>query len=249
MSFFKSGAVDVKHFDRSKLSEGTYRIRIVDAADHMAAFSGNRTQFDFIVTAGPHSIGLRKGHIVGHVYDQAWKSEKARGEILSILGAFKGMTRDAAGMIKDPGEFVDTHTRTLGYVDGGKKVGTMSRSSDELPLVKEGAEAILIVKLYKDKKTGKQKFDKHGQKSVTYDFMPLSCGFTPSAPGTSEAEDDGAPVEMDDLPPPPSVDALELAIADGWKVNPNAPEFFYKKGEAKQLRAEALRAKYEGGAQ
>lgn len=249
MSFFSSGAVDVKQFDRSRLVEGTYRVALVDAADHLGAHSGNRTQFDFRVVKGPQAIGLKRGEIVGHTYDASWKAEKARGNILAILGAFSGKTRDESGLIKDPVKFVKENTRTLQYANGGKEVASMTRGASDLPLVKQGAEAILVVKAHFDRKTGQRKKNpKTGQPSVIYEFYPLSCGFVPDELGSSPVAAD----EEDDAPPAPetatpAVDALELAFADGWKPN-GTTGWFYKKGEAAQHKEPALRAMY-GGAQ
>lgn len=242
MSFFKSGAVDTKSFDRSKLSEGTYRVRVVDVADHIGANSGSRTQFDFVVIKGPNSIGLKKGHIVMHKHEKSWQEDKARGEIAAFLGAFMGFTREAAGLKIDHKAF-DANTRTVQYANGGKDVASSTRDSSELPLVKAGAEAILVVKPYFDKKTGQRKVNpKTGEKSVTYELFPLSCGFVADEPGeyvdTTAEEAPAAPSDE------PEVDPLDLALADGWKAN--GPKYFFKKGEPEQLKADALRAKYAG---
>jgi hypothetical protein len=251
MSFFTQGAVDTRSIDRSKLGEGTYRVRITDFADHIGANSGSRTQADFTVLAGPASIGLRKGHIVMHQHEKQWQADKARGEIASIIGAFMGLTREAAGFKVDAKVFGE-NSRTVQYINGGKDVGSVTRDSSELPLVKQGAEAILIVKPYFDKRTGQRKKNpKTGELSVTYEFFPLSCGFTADEPGTRSSVEESGEYAIPPSPETsaPSVDALELAMADGWKVNPNAPAFYYKKGEADQFKADALRAKYAGGGQ
>lgn len=247
-SFFSSGSVDVNVFDRNKLGEGTYRVRLVDAADHMGAFKGSRTQFDFTVVKGKNSIGVRKGHIVGHTADAPWKLAKARGEIAATLGAFMGMPRDVSGLKVNPETYAD-NTRTLTYVEEGKRVGSMSRPAEELPLVAAGAEAILVVKPYFDKTGNRKRNPKTGQLSVVYDFYPLSSGFVADEPNgsTDAAEDDLPPAEAsNETADAPATDALEAAVADGWKINPNAPTFYYKRGEAKQYKEDALRALYAG---
>lgn len=239
MSFFTSGTVDVASFDRSKLQPGTYKVRLVDFADHLEAFSGSRTQCDFVVTEGPNSVGVKKGHVVMHKADAAWKAARARGEIAAMLGAFAGMTRDTSGL-KVNAEFFHANTRTLKYVADGKEVGAATRESTQLPLVWGSAEAILVVRPYFDK-TGKRKVNpKTGEPSVTYEFMPLSCGFVPGATeSTDDSDAPAAPSEPEDN----GVDTLALALADGWKANGESG-WFYKKGETAQLREPALRAKY-----
>jgi hypothetical protein len=244
MSFFTSGEVDIKNIDRAKLPEGIYRVRLVDFADHLGAFTGSRTQIDFIVLAGPVAVGSRKGHIVGHNYDAPWKSAKARGEIATALAAFMGKSREGARDIT-PQVFLD-NSRTVKYVAGGKEVGDVSRDASALGLVQARAEAILVVHPYMDKKTGKRKInDKTGQPSVIYEFQPLSAGLEPTA--TSAVAD-----ESDDFDAPPpaveatGVDALEAARADGWKENPANPVWFFKKGSSAQHKEAALRAMYGG---
>ena len=246
MSFFTSGTVDLKNVDRAKLGEGIYRVALSDFADHLGAYTGSRTQIDFYVMAGPQAVGSRKGHIVGHVYDQSWKAERARGEIATALAAFMGKSREGARDIT-PQVFLD-NTRIVKYVAGGKEVGDVSRDASALELVQARAEAILVVHPYMDKKTGKRKVNaKTGQPSVIYEFLPLSCGLTPSI-GNGPSADEGGFVDLDDAPPPAveEVDALEAARAAGWRENPANPVWFFCKGEPAQLKEAALRAKFGG---
>lgn len=240
MSFFSSGEVSTRDIDRSKLSDGTYRIRLADFADHIGAAKGSRTQIDFIVVDGPSRVGGRAGHIVPHTgYTAEWQTKKARGEIATGLAAFMGLSAEAAERKITPEVFAE-NSRTVQYANGGNNVASVTREASELPLVAAGAEAILVVLPYFDK-TGKRKHNpKTGAPSVIYKFMPLNCGLQPtSAVAEVEAPADEA---EDDLPPAPAVDPLELALADGWRAN--GPTYFYKKGEPAQLKADALRAKY-----
>lgn len=243
MSFFSSGAVNVSDIDRSKLPEGCYRVRITDIADHIGAFSGSRTQFQMLVVAGPSAVGQNKGHIVSHKHDASWKEERARGEICTFIGAFLGLTAEAAGRKVTP-EVFHENTRTVQYANGGRDVANATRDSSELPLVKAGAEAFLVVTPYFDK-SGRRKVNaKTGQPSVIYKIQPLSAALQVTearAPQADEFVADSSEGD-DDLPPAPQVDALELALADGWRAN--GPTYFYKKGEPAQLKADALRAKY-----
>lgn len=243
-SFFSSGTVDVASFDRSKLTPGIYRVRISDFADHLEAFSGSRTQLTCVVVDGPSNIGATKSSIVMHKHEKAWQAARSRGEIATMLGAFAGMTRDAAGL-KVTAEFFHANTRTLKYVADGKEVGSTSRESTELPLVKAGAEAILVVKPYFDRKTGARKVNaKTGEKSVVYEFYPLSSGFVPGATeSTDDSDAPAAPSEPEDN----GVDTLALAMAAGWKAN-GTSGWYYLKGNPSepQLREAALRAKFAG---
>lgn len=259
-SFFSSGTVDTNQYERDKLpcietpdpeeaQPAIYRVAITDFADHYGAQKGDRSQINFTVLAGLQPKGRRGGHIVMHHHKEAWQVAKARGEIAACLGAFMGLTRDASGL-KITADVYGKNTRALQYNENGKVAAT-SRSSDELPLVQKQAEAFLVVAPYFDKKSGKRKTNK-GKRSVTYEFFPLSANMevTPTLESGEFTLDDGDDfnpgMPADDMPAEAQTDALEKALADGWKVNKNAPEFFFKKGEPKQLKEAALRAMYGG---
>lgn len=245
-NFFTSGAVDTSSVDRRKLPEGTYRIELADFADYMGATNGDRTQVNFTVVEGPQPKGTRGSHVVMHAADAQWKKEKARGEIASMLGAFLGFNRDQSGL-KITGDVFLSNTRTVTQANG--KTTSTTRSADELPIL--GKQAYLVVLPYFDKKSGQRKVNpKTKQLSVTYEILPLSAKLsvtTEQAPTDSGEFPIDAPAEDDAPPPVTETDALELALADGWKVNPNAPAFFFKKnaaGVVEQLKEPALRAKY-----
>lgn len=246
MSFFSSGAVNVSDIDRSKLPEGTYRVRITDMADHLGAFSGSRTQFQMLVVDGPGYLGQNKGHIVSHKQAASWMEERARGEIAAFVGAFLGFTAEASGRKVTP-EVFHENTRTLQYANGGRDVASATRDSSDLPLVKAGAEAFLVVQPYYGK-DGKRKINaKTGQPSVIYKIFPLSANLqvTVASAATMDIllEDEG------DVPPAPesTVDALDLALADGWKRN-GETQWYYRKanGQTEQVKADALRTRYQG---
>lgn len=244
MSFFSSGSVDTTQVNRAKLSDGTYRIRLTDFADYLGAVKGDRTQLNFAVTAGPMPSGTQGSHIVMHAgFTAAWQANRARGEIAAMLGAFLGIARDLSGL-KVTNEVFGKNTRTVNQDSTTGKTVEVSREATELPVY--GTEAYLIVRPYMDKKTGKRKFDKNGRPSVVYEFYPLSANLTVTDAGDVEMLEDEtppAPEAEDDVPPPVAPDAMESALADGWKRNGETP-WFYKKGEPKQLKEADLRAKY-----
>lgn len=260
-SFFKSGTVDTSVINRDKLpclegaspddaQQAVYRVRFNDFADYIGATKGDRSQVNFEVVEGILPAGTKGSHVVMHGgHDAAWKIAKARGEIAAMLGAFLGLTRDASGL-KVTGEVFDEHTRVVQQNPETGKTISATRSSDELPLAQKGAEAYLVVAPYFDKKTKKRRFNpKTRMPSVTYELYPLSAKMfvTTEAPEVS-GEFDVGQFSGDETPDAPetTVDALEAAITDGWKPNPKAPGFFYRKGEPKQLKEPALRAMYGG---
>lgn len=247
--FFTSGKVDTSRFDRDKLpagpkgSKAVYRVRVTDIADHFGPQAGDRTQVSFVVAAGPKQ-GSQGAHLIMHKAAKAWMEDKARGEIAASVGAFKGMSRDQAGFkITSANYYSDV--RTIQYNDAFK-VAETSGAAEDLPLVKSGAEAFLTVVGYFDKGTGKRRFNK-GKASVVYELLPLSANLVVSTQfeDVADAEgDDEAPEMPSDEPEVQTMDALAVALSDGWKVNPNAPTYYFKKGEAKQHKEAALRALY-----
>lgn len=253
MSFFQSGKVDVSRVSREKLpagpngSQAVYRVRLCDVCDHLQANGGDRTQFDMTVISGPLAEKSAAELVMHSGYDKAWKAEKARGTIAVVLGAFLGMTRDQSGF-KVNNDVFQKNARSVTY--NGNVVANKTRDKTELPLVMANAEAFLVVTAYTDKKTGQRKVNpKTGQKSVTYEFLPLSANLAISTEfevmGASQDSEDDAPSAPSDNDEP-AVDALALALAAGWKVNKNAPEFYYLKGEPKQHKEAALRALFGG---
>lgn len=243
MSFFSSGAVDTNVINRDKLPVGVYVIALTDMADYYGATNGDRTQINFTVEQGCVAPGTKGSHIVMHKADKQWQMDKARGEIASMLGAFLGFTRDQSGL-KITQEVFDANTRVVRQ-SGGKTV-SVTRGSEELPLV--GKTAFLVVAPYFDKKTGARKINpKTNKPSVTYEIVPLSAKLsvtTAEAPESGEFGVDAPDAPSDSPTETPAVDGLALALADGWRSNPNAPAFFFKKGELAQLKEPALRARY-----
>lgn len=250
--FFSRGKADTNSFDRSKLPAGpsggtaVYKVRVSDICDHYGAQAGDRTQLNFTVVGGPKD-GKAASHLVMHKHPKSFMEDKARGEIAASVGAFKGFTRDQSGF-RITSENYYNDVRTVEY-DSSSKASKTSGESTDLPLVKSGAEAFLVVEGYfkTDKATGKteRKYNK-GQPSVTYKLLPLSANLVVSTEFEGEAlgDDEDAPPPSDEPEAPATVDALAAALADGWKVNPKAPQFFYKKGETDQLKEAALRARY-----
>ncbi len=252
--FFGNGKVDTTRFDRNKLpcgpndSDAVYRVRLTDAADHLGGNGGDRTQFNFSVISGPMA-GKTGAELVMHGgYKFSWQADKARGTLAIVLGAFAGMTTDKAGFKVD-NEFFAANTRNQTY--NGNTVASKTRDASELPLVKAEAECFLIVKPYFDRKTGERKVSpKSKQKSVLYEFQPLSANLTISqvveSIGGGVSEDDAPEMPSDEPEMTPAVDTLALALQDGWRVNPNAPAFYFKKidGKAEQLKEAHLRARY-----
>lgn len=247
--FFQSGRVDTSSVDRSKLPAGpngslaVYRVRVTDLADHYGPQNGDRTQINFTVISGPKA-GKTGAHLVMHKADKSWKEEKARGEIAASVGAFKGFTREQSGF-KITGDNYFNDVRTVEYNRDTFKVAKTSCDADGLPLVKAGAEAFLTVEGYF--KGGVRKTNK-GVPSVTYTLLPLSANLTVSAEFEGEANgatDDDEPLDAP-VEDEPKMDALALALADGWAVNPNAPMYFYNKKTKEQVKEPALRAKYSG---
>lgn len=264
--FFSSGRVDTTRFDRAKLPAGpgdtdaVYRVRLTDVCDHFGGNGGDRTQFDATVVSGPLA-GKKASELVMHGgYAKAWMADKARGTIAIVLGAFAGFTADKSGF-KVTNEFFQANSRSQQY--NGNAVASKTRESSELPLVAGNAEAFLVVKPYFEKKDGKivlkdgkpvRKVNpKTKQPSVLYEFFPLSANLTvstsvedQSAQGSDSADDEapGIPGDAAD-DAPAAVDALALALADGWKPN-GTSGFFWKKGETKQHKEPALRALFGG---
>jgi hypothetical protein len=152
-----------------------------------------------------------------------------------MLGAFMGYTAEASGFKIDGPTFLG-NTRIVKYASGGKDVASTTGESTDLSLVKSGATAVLVVKPYFGKDGVRKHNPKTGLPSVIYSFLPMACGLEPTA---SSGESDEAPPSPDSL----ESDALELALADGWKRNGDTA-WFYRKGEPAQLKEPALRAKY-----
>ncbi len=260
MSFFSAGKVDTTRFDRNKLpcgpnnTDAVYRVRLTDLCDHFGGNGGDRTQFNFSIVDGPKAGGTGAELVMHGGYAKAWMADKARGTIAITLGAFAGLTADKAGF-KVTNEFFQANSRKQFY--NGNTVSEKSADAADLPLVKTGAEAFLVVKPYFEKKDGKlvlvngkpvRKVNpKTKQKSVTYEFLPLSANLAISEEFENqmdaEEDTDEAPAVTDEPEAPASVDALALALADGWKPN-GTSGFYYKKGEAKQHKEGALRALY-----
>jgi hypothetical protein len=251
-SFFSSGRVDTSRVNRDKLPAGNngnqavYRVRVTDICDHFGANGGDRTQVDLVVTAGPLA-GRTAAELIMHSgYSKAWMAEKARGTIATVVGAFAGFSRDKAGFRVD-NEFFSANSRNVSYA--GNTIANSSREKSELPLVQSGAEAFLVVSPYFDKRTGLRKSNpKTGQKSVTYEFFPLSANLQISTTfeGSEPSDDETPPAPVEEESEEPAVDALALAVQAGWKPNPNAPGYFYLKGTKEQLKEAALRAKFGG---
>ncbi len=259
MSFFSAGKVDTTRFDRNKLpcgpkdTDAVYRVRLTDLCDHFGGNGGDRTQFNFTIVDGPKAGGTGAELVMHGGYAKAWMADKARGTIAITLGAFAGLTADKAGF-KVTNEFFQTNSRKQFY--SGNTVSEKSADASDLPLVQSGAEAFLVVKPYFEKKDGKlvlvngkpvRKVNpKTKQKSVTYEFFPISANLATSEEfeNQMDVEDDEAPEVSDEPEVPAVVDALALAVADGWKAHPKDPSVFFKKGEAKQYKEAALRALY-----
>ncbi len=252
MSFFTSGKVDVSRYDRNKLPAGVkgpavYRVRLTDAADHFGGNSGDRTQFNFKVIGGPLD-GRTGAELIMHSgYKERYMEAKARGTIAITLGAFMGFDADRSGF-KVTSEVFLEQTRKQFY--NGNTVSEKSREASDLPLVQAEAEAFLVVKPYFDKKTGQRKVNpKTKQLSVTYEFFPLSANLTISDKVESHNSDDEDTDEAPAVDEPEvettQVDALALALADGWKPNGTTGYFYNSKDKtAKQLKEPALRAAY-----
>lgn len=253
MSFFTSGTVDTQSFSRDKLLPGVYLVEATDFADYYGATRGDRTQFNFAVVDGSVDEGTKGSHVVMHKHQEAWQTAKARGECAAMLGSLMGFNRDASGL-KITGEVYEANTRVVTQNPDTGKTVRISREASELPIV--GKRCFLVVSPYFEKKLDArgQKVRKinrkTGQKSVVYEFFPLSAKLTPTREAAAEDLEEsgtfatGGDAE-DDAPPPPAekVDGLAAALADGWKKNGDSP-WFYKKGENAQLKEPALRAKY-----
>ena len=261
-NFFSSGTVDTNSFTREKLPTGVYKCSAVDFVNFYGAPKGDRTQLDFIVVAGCVDKGTKGTHQVMHKADAAWKIAKARGEMAAMLGALFGFNRDTSGL-KVTGDFFAATTRDVQQDSETGKVISRTRNAEDLPIL--GKEFLLVVKPYFDKRTGNRKTaPKTGQASVVYEIFPLSSGYevttkrnvvadrakhvddlAKSAEDLTDAsEDDGEIPGAPENDAEPTSGAMDRATAAGWRPNPNAPGFYYAKGEAKQLKLDALLAKF-----
>lgn len=263
MSFFTSGSVNTQSFNRDKLPVGVYLCAATDFADYVGAPKGNRTQMNFTVVEGCVPAGTKGSHVVSHKYAEAWQEEKARGEIASMLGSLFGFDRQKSGLKVD-GPFFEANTRTVTQDPRTGDTKNVTRAADELPIY--GKQFVLVVSPYFDKKTGKRKNNPTtGQASVVYEILPVA-GAPAATPkrnvvaDTAKHRDDLMKTEAEvvsanqaagqgSVPPGApggdgeAADPLDRALADGWKRNGDSA-YYYKRGEATQLKAEALRAKY-----